>query len=182
MDADLRVRTIGSTRVLVGTSVSVVIVVVAIFCFWITHPGVVGEYEGGQGLELSVGDTLVADSGVYTVSGDDLDDLIMITVGSAVPRVSENSADADIELVLCRLLDSDSRIGSIPAEELTSYCAEEIPVTGAYESLPLTAQLLLRITPRQAGTVLIEGIDLTYRQGIRRATVHAGLETVVTAT
>ena len=55
-----------------------------------------------------------------------------------------------------------------------------VPIAGARESFPRTAQLLVKITPHQAGSVRVEGIDLTYRDGIRRGTVHTGITATTT--
>ena len=181
-DADTRSTTVSTARARTGLTLLVATAAVAAFCVWVTHPNAVGAYGNEQGMRLEVGETVLVDAGIYSRHvEDDPRHGMPITVHSAVARISENTADADIELVLCRHSgDGTDIIGSIMAEDVSSYCLEELPIGGAHESFPSTAQLLFRITPRQPGTVQIEGIDLTYRDGIRRGTVHTGTKMITT--
>ena len=130
---------------------------------------------------LAVGETGLLDAGLYTAIGEGTLGPGWITVIAAAPRIAENTAAADVELILCRHNRPDSdNVGAIRTPNTEGFCAEVIPVAGAHGAFPDAAQLVLKITPHQSGTVQVDGFDLTYRDGIRRATVHTGIRTIIT--
>ena len=110
------------------------------------------------------GVTWHADAGVAASVGD------RIEVVEVRPRVSVDTADADITVRLCR----DTSRGAAAADP-DQGCTPLAGVPARPVDLrPGAARLVVSVTPRRAGTVLIEGYDVTYVDRGHRGTEHAG--------
>lgn len=152
--------------------------------WWLTHADAVPNTVGNEiGVTLAVGEGMLLDAGIYSQQVlDDPNDTVSITVVAASPNVVENTAEADVELVLCQHSgDGQDILGTAAASDIDAACTALLPVEGTTFASPTEAQLLVRITPHQAGTVRVEGIDLSYREGIRRASVRSGTVLIATA-
>jgi hypothetical protein len=99
------------------------------------------------------------------------------TLLSATPVVAENSANATFVVSVCSPdLSRNGAIGSTFGD-LHRYCTRVVPAAGATLALvtsgqtPVTTpdQVVLTITARQPGTVVVKGLDLTYIQDGRTA-------------
>lgn len=139
------------------------------------HPTAFSTYEGGTTIELK---RPQPDGSLYfgmTWSGGAGG---AVQVKAAEPAVTENSSEAAIEVLICRVRPGTdgSLIGSASESEIDATCDLQ-PLTALELNLPGTpppTQLILKVTPRQAGRVLVQGIDLTYEQGWRSGTHRVG--------
>jgi hypothetical protein len=102
-----------------------------------------------------------------------------VQVRSIIPVVVENSADADIELLLCG---EGSPVAVGAADDVSAACPGATPVVPG--SMILSAQppndMIAVITTRRPGVVRIEGFRVDYSSGIRSTTVDAGINVEVT--
>jgi hypothetical protein len=102
-----------------------------------------------------------------------------VTLVSARPNVLENTSHAEISVVLCVPIHEVMGASRGP---LGAWCD---PVGDVRDQLlePDDGQpyLILVVTPRQAGVVHVAGIELTYRDGLRRGHQLVGVDTQVTA-
>ena len=97
------------------------------------------------------------------------------------PRVTVDTAEADITVRLCRPATGSAvdRSTAPIADECRS--VSDVPTQGQVLLAPGTAQLVVSVTPRKAGRVQIEGYDVTYVDAGHRGTEHAGREVVLRA-
>lgn len=100
-----------------------------------------------------------------------------VDVRSVTPVVSQNSADADIELLRCTgdpAVAADPRIGS--------FCPGGVPLTLGRMVLGLQppGEIVAVITARKDGVVQIDGFRVDYSVGPRSAVVVAGTTVVFT--
>ena len=107
-------------------------------------------------------------------------DLVSIT-----PRIDLNTADAVVTLALCLPKGTEGLGVGVPSD-LVFMCegAGTQPVTPGPVALgfPPDAQIVAVVTTHRAGVVHIAGYDVVYRDGIRRGSVLAGIDTTVTTT
>ena len=101
------------------------------------------------------GRTLHVDSGVASEPGDPLQVL------AVHPRVSQDTAGADIEVRLC-----DSR----GCWAVTDPPSTRVRLRGGEQ------RLVVSLTPHRSGVVRIDGYDVTYLDGTHRGTQHAGVD------
>ena len=147
-------------------------------CWWLTHPDAVYPYGNGVGMPLGPGQSGALDSGILAVRGVDYQESASITLLDVVPRVTENSADADISLVLCH----GGGVGAVLGTDLSGYCSSTSPLPGPAAAFSSPGnQVIVLVTPHQEGVVHIEGFDVTYGDGIRTGTRHGGLDITVTS-
>jgi hypothetical protein len=121
------------------------------------------------------GQTWHVDAGVVAAGSDPMQ------VVEVRPRVTVDTAEADITVRLCRPttgLAVDRSTASI-GDECRS--VSDVPTQGQVTLAPGTAQLVVSVTPRKAGRVQIEGYDVTYVDAGHRGTEHAGREVVLRA-
>ena len=135
---------------------------------WVTHPNVFAEYGSGVSGPASVGQAWTHFTG--------LDAGVEVTIVDVVPRVTMNTADADIRLRLCHSSGRNEGVGPVPgsAERACSH------LTGLQDQtvtlMPTEAQVIAIVTPRRPGRVHIAGFTIRYRDGARRGSEHSGLE------
>lgn len=92
-----------------------------------------------------------------------------VTLRSAEPRVRTNTAHADIRVLVCDGRPDTEPVGSQRGSAAVACQAIHAPsgirigkvVSGR------SRQLLLEITPRREGRVLVDGVRLSYRAGVR---------------
>ena len=121
------------------------------------------------------GQTWHVDAGVVSVGTDPMQ------VVEVRPRVTVDTAEADITVRLCRPTTGGAvdRSTAPIAEECSS--VSDVPTAGQVRLAPGTAQLVVSVTPRKPGRVQIEGYDVTYVDAEHRGTEHAGREVVLRA-
>jgi len=152
---------------------------------WATHPESMSPYGSGVSGPAAVGasmafGTYVSTDGPWTTESGGSP--ASVELESAVPRIVENTAAADVALLVCRSTGSDG-VGAIAATELTTYCSSTTPVSPGriVLSMPPYDQLIAVVTPHQKGVVHVAGVDVTYRDGLRRGTQQSGIDITVTA-
>lgn len=131
----------------------------------------------------------VADPQTWNLDvGESVSDEI-VTLRSIEPVVVQNSADADIELVVCRWKPGlDARLGA-DTGSLSKYCSDTSPVPGRAFNLdstdPQAESIIIRVTPKQRGRVEVAGVKVDYRRGWRHlwqtGTEHTGPDVAITA-
>ena len=131
-----------------------------------------GQRAGGR---VVPGQTWHVDAGVVSVSTDPMQ------VVEVRPRITVDTAEADITVRLCRPVTGSAvdRSTAPIADECRS--VSDVPTQGQVLLAPGTAQLVVSVTPRRAGRVQIEGYDVTYVDAGHRGTEHAGREVVLRA-
>jgi hypothetical protein len=136
---------------------------------WLAHPDAFGPVGSSARLDgpHAAG---AAMTGVMTYGPVDAVDLSAaprtVDVVSIEPRIVSNSADADVRLVLCP-------DGAGPATT-DAPCAGAVPFTGGQVALGYAPgqQLWVVATSHRAGTLVVDGYDVTYRDGMRSGTQH----------
>lgn len=106
---------------------------------------------------------------------------VTVDIRSVSPRIVENTAGATVEVLICHRNDAISHLGSADL----SFCAWTQPFSPGALTLggddPGTNSIILAITTRQLGTVVIDGVHVTFRQGLRHGREDTGGRIVVRA-
>ena len=167
-------------RRLVRALLVILIVVVAVVGYrWLTHPDALQAYQGVNetGTILTVGQTIYHDTGITPAMapGSDHPSSVTISLGSVTPVVAENTAQASIVVLVCLRNGNPTGVGT-QLNGLSDSCSRVEPLDGPTTVTVgfMTAQIVTAITPRKAGTLTVTGYHVTYRQGIRNGTQHAG--------
>lgn len=90
------------------------------------------------------------------------------------PIITENSAQATVHVLLCTPKNPVAGSGS-----LSDFCRRDRPFRASKVNFGNgTGQLflILAITPHRLGRIDIKGLEVRYRDGIRRASEHTGSE------
>lgn len=138
--------------------------------YWLTSADALasgGNLAGGPG---TVGHTLYSQPLVSPAGSD----RVSVRLTSATPRTVENTADADIRVLLCVV---NGQVPEFPGSA-TPPCTSTAPFTAGSRVLGSQAglsTLILAITPRRPGIIRIDGLTVHYRDGIRRGTAHCGI-------
>jgi hypothetical protein len=130
-----------------------------------------GERAGGR---VVPGETWHVDAGVVSVGTDP------VQVVEVRPRVTQDTAEADITVRLCLPSTAGAPRSTAPIADACR-SVSDVPTESQVRLTPGTAQLVVSVTPRKAGRVQIEGYDVTYVDAGHRGTEHAGREVVLRA-
>jgi hypothetical protein len=131
----------------------------------------------GNAVELPVP---IGGSGVigmfsHPTSGD-------VRLRGAEPVIRENSAGAAVRVLLCgnRTRPGSPVLGAVagPAERACATTGPPRDTTLAPVS-PQTPYLVIEVTPRAPGTVVVEGLRVRYRDGLQRGEQQSGLKVTV---
>ena len=89
-------------------------------------------------------------------------------------HVLENSANADVAFSVCTMDYPRATTGLMPP--LADLCTSVVPVKGVDLTIgPGTVQqLVMTVTAHRPGTVLVEGVDVTYSDSWRHGTQRTG--------
>lgn len=94
-------------------------------------------------------------------------------------RVTPGSAPVATSAVMCvPMTDPEESlgIGIVALEELSDYCSQVLPAAGRnLADFPHGTSLALAVVLLAPGSVTIRGIEVTYRQGLRRGTEVTGV-------
>lgn len=136
-------------------------------CWWGTHP----RAFQGPGSEVSgpgtVGEPVYL--GLAVVPGD-------IHLTDATARVLLDSADADVDVLVCRLADVHLGPGVVGPDDLESICRSVGHPTGPADD---PDHLVLEVVPWSTGVVVVEGLDVTYRTTLQWGTQTTGMTATV---
>jgi len=178
----------GRTVVLLALAAGLTLLLAAVGWRWLVNPDAVRPVGNAVSSTGPVGGqtyfgTNIATDGPWDQQFDEgarTVDLVSIT-----PRIDLNTADAVVTLAMCRPKGAEG-LGAGAPSDLRQLCtgAGGVPVTPGPVALgfPPDAQIVAVVTTHKVGVVHIAGYDVVYRDGIRRGSVLAGIETTVTAT
>jgi hypothetical protein len=123
--------------------------------------------DGGRHGSAAPGQAWHADTGVFSTDAD------RIQVVEVRPRVTTDTAIADIDFELCTpRLQGDIDAATGP---LSDTCRTVSGAEGGWTHLrPRRAHLVVSVTSQRAGTVVIDGFDVTYVDHGHRGTEYAG--------
>ncbi|MBT0993369.1 hypothetical protein KIN34_03600 [Cellulomonas sp. DKR-3] len=132
--------------------------------WWLTHPE--RFVEAGDGTEFDQGASDVA-VGIHHLSGQDGE----VVIRDVTATVTRNDAGATFEAKRCTLDPGlgFGAIGTAGVEDLSTMCTDLVDAAGATLSLDEAdrQQLLLLIHAPGSGRVEINGVHVTYRDGVR---------------
>jgi hypothetical protein len=163
--------------------VGILVAGVVAYQMWWSEPNAFNALGNGMSTTQRVNDlqTLNVDVGVAqsaeTVSLRDVEGVVF-----------QNTADAEIEFVICRWKPGlDARLGA-DRGSLNGYCASTTPASTQKVNLDATApraeSIILRITPKKAGRIELHGINIEYQRGWRHlwqtGTEHTGPDITIT--
>lgn len=97
-----------------------------------------------------------------------------MTLLEAEPNVVENTAGAKFSFHVCVV--KGAGISSVHGD-LERWCSEVIELDDAGLSVPLAPkdhQLIMTISAAHAGELRVQGVDLTYRDGLQEGTQRVG--------
>jgi hypothetical protein len=104
-------------------------------------------------------------------------------LNSAKPLVVENTANATVQLLLCRPI---SDFGSAQtAADMLHFCSSMEsfrPVSGSFYPKPGSWWLVAEITPRQPGVIHLAQVNVTFREGLRTGKQRVGTDFTLTVT
>ena len=141
---------------------------------WLTHADALSPSGNQVTAPTTVGRTVWLAANVET--GGEALQLRRVT-----PHLLANSSGATVDVVLCRRSADPLGVGA-QADPPTRQCSALVPVGSADVILsqrPGGAELLVRVTPRRHGLVRIDGLDISYRTGLRTGTQRSGMWMVV---
>lgn len=151
---------------------------------WLHSPDPLADYPvGAATAPVGLGHSVYTDTAVVAAvnAAGDGPASIRVTIATDTPVVAENTSNAQVELLVCTRNGGTIGIG-MQDGDLTASCSRVSPFR-APERLDLgfmTAQIILKVTPHQAGRVRITGFDVTYSQGLQRRTQHVGADITLT--
>jgi len=173
-------------RPAVARTAAVVVAAVAVAGLvwsWRTPPELwpAPTYRGSD--RLPVGHTMYLDTAISVrdESGNGPQSY-RLRIDSLVPRITENSAQATVALLVCTRNGGTLGVGA-QVDGLDASCTSVLPFTGR-QQIDLgfmTAQILLAVTATVPGTLRVDGVDVTYADGGRAVTQTSGAELTLTA-
>jgi hypothetical protein len=104
-----------------------------------------------------------------------------LEVSSLTPRITVNTAHATVSVLVC----TGRYAGALAYGGVSQDAARDCPRLSAFRPGTIrigtsigmaTTGVLVAVTPHQAGTVRIEGADVTYRQGFWHRHQHVGMD------
>lgn len=99
-----------------------------------------------------------------------------VVIDRVSARVAEGSAPVAVDAVVCVHRTRGSGVGLVLLGELSEFCSQVLPIAGRnLAAFPRGADIVLSVVPLAPGHVTIRGIDISYRQGVRRGTDVTGI-------
>lgn len=93
-------------------------------------------------------------------------------------NVAENSSDAHLALLYCVHRTKNLGMGSGFADTLHQVCRSVKPLSPGSYQLGDNRDVVLAVTPTQAGTVRVEGLTIDYQDGLRRGSQSVGTKVI----
>jgi hypothetical protein len=135
--------------------------------WWLTHPNQLEPVGSSSVLPLEVGQPVVLGTFARPRNGT-------VTVTDAVAKVRENTADADVRVLLCETAPGSPRVGS-QLGRAEDACTAVLEPAGQVLAARGGLQVVLEVVPRRSGVLVVDGVDISYRDGWRRGTQPSGL-------
>jgi len=123
-------------------------------------------------ISINAGGTQVIDELVTTTRGY----RYLVDVRKVSVRLRVNTAGATVAVKTCEAGGGTPGSFALPGG---ATCTSPLPFRPGALSLP-SERLLVQVHAARQGTVVIDGIDVSYRAGIRHATQHVGLTATIT--
>jgi hypothetical protein len=104
-------------------------------------------------------------------------------LNSAKPIVVENTANATVQVLLCRPINDFG--GAWLAADMLRFCSSMEsfrPVSGSFYPKPGSWWLVAEITPHQPGVVHLAQVNVTFREGLRTGKQRVGNDFTLTVT
>ena len=105
-----------------------------------------------------------------------------VSLNTARPRIFENTANATVQLLLCRPLSDFG--GAATAADMPRFCSSTEtfrPVKGTFYPTG-SWWLVAEITPHQPGVVELAQVNVTFREGLRTGKQRVGNDFTLTVT
>lgn len=168
-------------RLVLGTAVVLLLVGVGGWVGWAwRHPDAFRPYGGSAD---ALDPAPVGRTTYFGLMGaEEVTTRVVLTEAS--PRISLNTADATVEVLIC-----DRRAGApaggvgLQDEQMTHGVCDLGAVAGVSlvpGGYPARG-VVVAVTPHRAGRVVVRGIDVRYDAGWRRGSQHIGLDAVLRA-
>ena len=109
---------------------------------------------------------------------------LAIHISAVRPVIRANSADAQVTVLLCKLKGYSSQLDAVFADDATATCSSLTPFRSGTVTVGFTPgydDIVISVTPRQAGTVRIAGLEVRYSSGLRHGTQHVGTQIKITS-
>ena len=161
-------------------AVIVVVLVTMTVVIW-SHSAKAFE-RGGDLQGMTVAGNTPRFISVEAFSGGGTAPLHSLHLNSVRPIIAENSANADIQVLLCRPINDFG--GAWLAADMPRFCSSMEnfrPVSGTFYPKG-TWLLVAKITPHQPGVVQIAQFNVTFREGLRTGKQRVGTEFTLTVT
>jgi len=149
-------------------AVVVVLLAGVVAAWWVTHPRVFEDHGATVTAPAEVGAPIYV--GIETMPRDGL------VLHGATPRVVFETADAQIDVMLCRLT-GVMGVGVVDEEDIAALCEPLRAPVGPVEEGDF---LVVEIAGDGSGMVVLDGVDLTYSTGIQRGTQAVGMDVGIT--
>jgi hypothetical protein len=139
-----------------------VVVLLSAGGWWLTHPAPLRSFQNRTTLRLAVGQAGTYSLFVWTRG--------TVHLREASPVLAAGADHADVRVLMCRTKDGTPAVFSLrgKAEQV---CAATRQVSGSTLHPPTKGepwQVVVEVVPRSRGTVVVDGIRLAYRDGLRR--------------
>lgn len=142
--------------------------------WWLSHADALSPSGNQVTAPTAVGRTVWLASNVET--GGQALQLHRVT-----PHLQQNSSGATVDVVLCRRSADPLGVGA-QSDPPTQQCSSLVPFRPSEAVLsqePGRVELLVRVIPRHSGLVRIDGLDISYRAGLRTGSQRSGTSMVV---
>lgn len=166
--------------VALGLACAVLAAIAVVGVRWVYGPQSLRAYGGmSESAEGKPGRTVLFGA-MGSQSANGVDRWLRVDLRSVRPIVSVNTAGADVRVLLCTI-GTDGGIGiSSSAHPYCSAIKAFQPGRVTLGWLHGRTDLLVAVTPRHVGTVRVDGLRVTYRDGVRRGDQHTGFSVTVT--
>ena len=138
--------------------------------------------RGGSSQTMTVPGNISRFISVEAFSGGGDAPLHSVHLNGVRPIVVENSANADVQVLLCRPINDFG--GAWLAADMTRFCSSMEsfrPVSGTFYPTG-TWWLVAKISPHQPGVVRIAQFNVTFREGLRTGKQRVGTDFTFTVT
>jgi hypothetical protein len=144
---------------------------------WLYGEHTLAGYGNEAGGAVKVG-TTVYSLGMVGPASDEPKEL---NLRSVKPRIAQNSADAIVRVLTC-VVNGNVAVTLGPTARSCSSTTPFAPGTQTLGNSIGNTYIIVSITPRRpAGTVRIEGLDVSFQDGIRHGRQHTGLAIVISS-
>ena len=133
--------------------------------WWSTHPSRFLPVGNEVGAKAAIGTPIVFSTEAFPSSS--------VVLRGAEARIREDTANAVVRVVFCT---GSKEFGAFTGTA-KEHCGRVIPVKGAHLGPDRGSgrQLMVEVTLRQPGTVVLDGVDVSYRSGPRLGSETTGL-------